>query len=479
MSRKILPLILTAGLTAFFAACDDSSIAASVECLDDNCLDSSSSVEEEISSSSEKENKSSSSVKDEKSSSSEKSDKSSSSVKEDKSSSSTKDEKSSSSVKDEKSSSSEKSDKSSSSVKEDKSSSSSEDVSSSSDAPESSSSVKYLSTTPNLADLEVSGDTLFAVFQRLNGYSADQVGLLALYNRSTGELLDTISLATSNPMKIQIANGEVYVCTQGAYDAAYSLPADENRGIEKVNLSKKTSSLYVSGTKLGGGVNDFVINQKTGKAYAVVTSTYGNSPVVEIDLSSKATKKIESIKNAPYSMAYDSKNGLVYFADNYIDYTTYKMHIGVFSYDGTTLTSISDNDPEEEGRPPYNIQVLDGVPYVFVSDYSTGKLYIHYADSESEGVSYYLDSKLAVANGKLYLMERDLANGTLAEINTSTGKPNWQYSIGKGNAYDVVPADAGNLWIALYNVPEIRKVTTSGKVVTDGAINTEKFSRHE
>ena len=178
-------------------------------------------------------------------------------------------------------------------------------------------------------------------------------------------------------------------------------------------------------------------------------------------------------------MAYDSKNGLVYFADNYIDYTTYKMHIGVFSYDGTTLTSISDNDPEEEGRPPYNIQVLDGVPYVFVSDYSTGKLYIHYADSESEGVSYYQDSKLAVANGKLYLMERDLANGTLAEINTSTGKPNWQYSIGKGNAYDVVPADAGNLWIALYNVPEIRKVTTSGKVVTDGAINTEKFSRHE
>lgn len=427
MSRKILPLILTAGLTAFFAACDDSSSAASVECLDDNCLDSSSSVEEEISSSSEKENKSSSSVKDEKSSSSEKSDKSSSS----------------------------------------------------SDAPESSSSVKYLSTTPNLADLEVSGDTLFAVFQRLNGYSADQVGLLALYNRSTGELLDTISLATSNPMKIQIANGEVYVCTQGAYDAAYSLPADENRGIEKVNLSKKTSSLYVSGTKLGGGVNDFVINQKTGKAYAVVTSTYGNSPVVEIDLSSKATKKIESIKNAPYSMAYDSKNGLVYFADNYIDYTTYEMHIGVFSYDGTTLTSISDNDPEEEGRPPYNIQVLDGVPYVFVSDYSTGKLYIHYADSESEGVSYYQDSKLAVANGKLYLMERDLANGTLAEINTSTGKPNWQYSIGKGNAYDVVPADAGNLWIALYNVPEIRKVTTSGKVVTDGAINTEKFSRHE
>ena len=460
MSRKILPLILTAGLTAFFAACDDSSSAASVECLDDNCLDSSSSVEEEISSSSEKENKSSSSVKDEKSSSSEKSDKSSSSVKEDKSSSSTKDE------------------KSSSSEKSDKSSSSSEDVSSSSDAPESSSSVKYLSTTPNLADLEVSGDTLFAVFQRLNGYSADQVGLLALYNRSTGELLDTISLATSNPMKIQIANGEVYVCTQSAYDAAYSLPADENRGIEKVNLSKKTSSLYVSGTKLGGGVNDFVINQKTGKAYAVVTSTYGNSPVVEIDLSSKATKKIESIKNAPYSMAYDSKNGLVYFADNYIDYTTYEMHIGVFSYDGTTLTSISDNDPEE-GRPPYNIQVLDGVPYVFVSDYSTGKLYIHYADSESEGVSYYQDSKLAVANGKLYLMERDLANGTLAEINTSTGKPNWQYSIGKGNAYDVVPADAGNLWIALYNVPEIRKVTTSGKVVTDGAINTEKFSRHE
>ena len=135
---------------------------------------------------------------------------------------------------------------------------------SSSKEESSSSSVVYLNTTPNLADLETSGDTLFAIFQRQSDdFSAMDKGLLALYNLKSGTLLDTICLQTKNPSAVKVSNGEVYVSTNGDYDQNYNLPADDNRGIEKINLKEKTSALWVSGTKLGGGASDFIINKKT------------------------------------------------------------------------------------------------------------------------------------------------------------------------------------------------------------------------
>lgn len=200
MNRKILTLLTAASFALFFGACGDDNSASSngpeISCLDtDDCLDEDlSSADDEPSSSSSKKGdaKSSSSVKDSKDEN-----KSSSSVKKDNdegksSSSETKDDKSSDS-------------KSESSNSKGDSSSSETQESSSSEASESSSSeevkpVEYANTTPNLADLEVSGDTLFAVFQRQNSdYSITHNGLLAMYKLSDGTLLDTIQLATQNP----------------------------------------------------------------------------------------------------------------------------------------------------------------------------------------------------------------------------------------------------------------------------------------
>lgn len=457
MSRKILPLIFATGFALLFNACgSDGDSVSGIECDEGDCF-------EESSSSFDEEDYSSSSVTaDDKSSSS----------------SSGKNEGSSSSV--EESSSSEKA--SSSSTNEE--SSSSELVSSSSEEPSSSSEesssstipVTYLNTTPNLADLEVSGDTLFAIFQRQtaeNDIPAN--GLLALYNAYSGELLDTITLATKNPYTIQIANGNVYVATSGEYDASYNLPADEKRGIEKVDLAKKSSKLFVSGKKLGGGAQDFVVTPN-GKGYVSVYKSYGNTTVAEIDLASGNVKEIEGFKDASGSLAYDATNNLLYIGDRFLDYGTYDMqHTSVFTYDGTTLKSLT--DPDEEGRQPYSIKVINGKPYVFVSDYLSGKLYLNYANDEEEGIKFYQDSKLATVNGMLYLMERN-TTATIAQIDISSGTPIWQENMGSGaNPYDIVAADNGNLWVAFYGIPEIRKISAVGKTVS--SIDTQAFCAHE
>lgn len=454
MSQKILPLILATGFALLFNACgSDGDSVSGITCEEGDCF------EESSSSVSEDEN-SSSSIKAE--------DKSSSSNKKE-SSSSAEDEKSSSSLA-----------VSSSSAKEE-SSSSEKLESSSSETPESSSSVKitYLNTTPNLADLEVSGDTLFAIFQRQSAdYSIPNVGLLALYNLESGELLDTISLATKNPYTMKVAGGNVYVATAGEYDATtWSLPADANRGIEKVDLQKKSSSLFVSGTKLGGGAQDFVVNKNGDKGYVSVYKSYGNTIVVEIDLLTGSVKAIEDIKDASGSLDYDNENNLLYIGDRFMDSQTYEMHIGVFTYDGTRLDSLT--DPETEYRQPYSIQVVNGQPYVFVSDYNSGKLYIDYADDEKDGAEYGQDSKLAAVNGKLYLMERK-GDGTasLAQINLNSGKPVWQKALETGsNPYDVVAADNENLWVAFYGLPKIQKISADGTSLS--AIDTQEFCAHE
>lgn len=464
MNRKILALLTAASFAMFFSACGDdnssSSIGPEITCEDtDDCLDD----DENLSSSDDEEPASSSSKKDDaKSSSSVKEDKgeSSSSAKEDKD-----EDKSSSSTAKEESSSSEKTESSSS---ENVSSSSEEaiDSSSSEEPAESSSSeevkpVEYANTTPNLADLEVSGDTLFAVFQRQNAdYSITHNGLLAMYKLSDGTLLDTIQLATQNPSAVKVAGGNVYVATAGAYDASYSLPADDKRGIEKVDLKKKTSSLFISATKLGGGVQDFVVDKKNNKGYAAIYLAYGSVIVAEIDLASGSVKTVSDIKDASGSLEFDEENSTLYISDRFMDWETGDMHIGVFAYKNGTLTAVSDAEPDEEIRMPYSIKAIKGVPYVFVSDYSTGALYVDYADSESDGTDFFQDSKLAAVNGELFLMERDAA-ATIAKINTADGSATWQSIASGKNPYDMVAASATTAWIAYYGSPVLELISTS------------------
>lgn len=478
MNKKLLSLLASVSFALFMSACgDDSSSSASIECLDnESCLD-----DEDLSSDSD-DAKSSSSAKSSKN-------KSSSSVK--------KDEKSSSSEKVTSSSSEKKDDKSSSSTKDDKSSSSEKvESSSSSEEPQSSSSVElkvtYLSTTPNAADLEVSGDTLFAVFQRYtlsdDGYTAlfNDNGLLALYKLSDGTLLDTIPLVTKNPSVVKVVKGNVYVATHGEYNESWGTDADDNRGIEKIDLKKKKSELWVSGTALGGGVTLFEVNAKTGKGYVAIDKYYGSVPVVEVDLASKSVKNIDGVTDATGGFFMDA-SGKLYIGDRgFMDWETYEMgNMNVRVYDGTKLTAMfKDLDPDTyEGfmYQPAGISVVGADTFIYISDYSSGKLYWVVDDGGEKGVcddvdaiAFSGDTKIVTVNGKLYVLDRK-GKGSISNINVSAKAVNWQQPFESENPYDVVAIDNNSAWVAMYNTAEIRKISL-GDGSTISSIDTKEFS---
>ena len=477
MNKKILTSLAAVSLAFYLGACGDdnsSSAGPNVECLDnENCLDDASSDSNDA--------KSSSSVKkDEKSSSSEKKAESSSSEsKEDKSSSSEK--------KDESSSSEASKDVSSSSEASSEAESSSSEAS---EEPESSSSVElkvtFLSETPNAADLEVSGDTLFAVFQRT--YTGDDFnmkyddnGLLAIYNLNDGTLLDTITLATKNPQAVKMVKGSLYVATLGEFNTVtWGTDADENRGIEKIDLKNKKSELWVSGTALGGGIYMMETNPKDGKAYTVINKGYdanfnADMPVMEVDLASKTVKSVGKIYDGSGSMFYDAKSNLMYIGERgFIDWSTYDMGPMVaYSYDGTALTALYD---AEMGYQPAGIAVVDGEVFVYISDYSNaGKLYwIEDGDLSEESIQFSTDTKIVVVNGSLYVMDRKNA-GSISKVNASAKSVEWQKAINAENPYDIVAIDGSTAWVAMYNTAEIRKISlTDGSTIS--SIDTKEFS---
>jgi hypothetical protein len=472
VAKQSLAALATASLVFGLVACgSDSSSATDIECLEDeNCLEEDSSDSQEESSSA-KANSSSSSAKKNSSSSSVSSDSKTSS-------SSTGKDVSSSSV----------------STKE---SSSSVEESSSSSEEESSSSVElkitYLSETPNAVDLEVSGDTLFAVFQRYtlsdDGYTAlfNDNGLLALYKLSDGTLLDTIPLVTKNPSAVKVVKGNVYVATHGEYNTtSWGTDADDNRGIEKVDLKNKKSELWVSGAALGGGAALFEVNAKTGKGYVAINKYYGSVPVVEVDLASKTVKNIDGVTDATGGFFMDA-SGKLYIGDRgFIDWNTYDMgNMNVRIYDGTELTSMfKDLDPDTyEGfkYQPAGISVVDADTFIYISDYTSGKLY-WVVDNDGEkdvcdqddAIAFSGDTKIVTVNGKLYVLDRS-GKGSISNINTSEKTVNWQQPINAENPYDVVAIDDNSAWVAMFNTAEIRKISL-GDGSTISSIDTKEFS---
>lgn len=202
-------------------------------------------------------------------------------------------------------------------------------------------------STPNLVDFEVSGDTLFALFQRSENYAYPVPGLLALYKLSNGDLLDTIKLAKKNPMAMGFAKGELYIASQGEYNADGGTDADDKRGIEVVDFDKKKTSVVVDGEKLGGGVYAFAVDPE-GVAFAAIYKGFGDVPVVKVDLSEKSVKKISDIADAEGSLYFDDVDGVLYVGDR-------GAKGGLFKYDEGKVTKI---DAPKDMLPVYNITIV-------------------------------------------------------------------------------------------------------------------------
>ena len=176
-------------------------------------------------------------------------------------------------------------------------------------------------SSPYVADIELDDGNLYVLMQR---YSQDEnyvvtypnKGLLAIYDASSGELKDTVQLKTKNPSTLAVVDGKVYVATHGEYNDAYGTDADNKRGIEKVNVSKKKSEMLVSGEDLGGGITFMVVEDEV--AYVSINLGYdANFAAVQalkkVDLSSKEVSEIEGFTDMSGSMAIE--DGKLYVGD--------------------------------------------------------------------------------------------------------------------------------------------------------------------
>ena len=175
-------------------------------------------------------------------------------------------------------------------------------------------------TAPHVADLAYDDGKLYAVFARYDATWTYPNGLLAVYDASTGKLQTKVELKTHNPKNVFISDGKVFVATQGDYNMDGATDADENRGLEKVDLEKKTSELFVSGKTLGGGIWQLAADD--GVAYACILKVWGAQVLVKIDLTSG---KVESIKGLSDPEFVAVKDGVVYAADR--TYESEKIYV--------------------------------------------------------------------------------------------------------------------------------------------------------
>ncbi|MBP5767788.1 MAG: hypothetical protein J6W51_01545 [Fibrobacter sp.] len=204
----------------------------------------------------------------------------------------------------------------------------------------------------NVVDLEVSGDTLFALFRRaVAGWPAGypDPGLLAMYKLNDGSLLDTIRLAKVDPSAMAFANGKLYVASAGQYEASGATLADDARGIEVVDFAKKSSTTVVDGTKLGGGISSFAVDAKNGIAYAAIYKNYGDVPLVQVDLSAKTVKSISGVSDVEGSLAFDAATSTLYIGDR-----TYSSE-AVYVYKAGKVSKLEAADGV---LPPYSITIM-------------------------------------------------------------------------------------------------------------------------
>jgi len=206
--------------------------------------------------------------------------------------------------------------------------------------------------SPELVDLEVSGDTLFALFQRsTGGWDATYpAGLLAMYKLDNGDLLDTIRLAKGNPYGMAFAKGKLYVGSTGGWNAlGTGMDADEARGIEVVNIAKKKSSMVVDGTKLGGGVWGFAVDAKNAIAYVAVMASWGvDEPLVEVNLEKKTVNTISGVSSVGGTIFYDDVSETLFLGSGATN--------SYYTYSAGTLTEIK--KATDDILPPYGIVVV-------------------------------------------------------------------------------------------------------------------------
>lgn len=204
-------------------------------------------------------------------------------------------------------------------------------------------------------DLEIKNDTLFVLLQR---YAFDSemfstyypnTGLLALYDKNSGEFLDTLSLLSKNPTAMKISNDKLYIASLGPYNDSYGTDADSLRGIEIFDAKNSKTHFIISGKELGGGIYAFVTSETEPIAFASIYHSFGDVPLMQINLKEKTAQEIEDVQDAEGGLAFDNVSETLYIGDrtygNEKVYTWQNDSLKTLDYQGTL--------------PPYNMAVLN------------------------------------------------------------------------------------------------------------------------
>ncbi len=187
--------------------------------------------------------------------------------------------------------------------------------------------------------------TLFALIQRLDGYDPVIPGMVLLLSAKNGAFLDSIPLRTTNPSAMALLDGNIYVGTQGAYNASYGLDADSLRGLEQVKIAAKTSELVASGKELGGGVQSLTIDRKNKIAYTSVYTDFSGNKIVSVNLKSGKVSNVESVGGLS-PILYDAENEMLWIGD--------KASSEIFGLHGKTKQSVESSDI----LPPYGLAAM-------------------------------------------------------------------------------------------------------------------------
>lgn len=196
--------------------------------------------------------------------------------------------------------------------------------------------------SPNAEALTICGSKLIVMIQRLEDWAPNLPGLLLVADAQTGNVEDTIALHFANPAAMVClgsTQNDLFVATAGVLPWDGAIVPDSSRGVERVNIATGTSTVLTTDVQLGGAASAIALDAATGTLYVGVYKSFGDMPVVPIQLSTNLQEVVSvgapltGIQDAMGGMVFDQVAGLLVVGDR-------GTKPGLVTWNGTTTKTV-------------------------------------------------------------------------------------------------------------------------------------------
>lgn len=171
-------------------------------------------------------------------------------------------------------------------------------------------------TVPYMQSVAMYGDTLLVVLQRLGAdWSVSHKGLVILIDAIDGEILDEVELKGKNPFDARVIGDKLYVGCQGSSQGTIQL--DDTRSLDVVDLKTGEASVFVKSKDLGGSPTSLAYDSKNELLYVGSYKSWGDMPVGIVDLATGKVlqKAIPNVYNAFGGIDVDPTTSTLYIGD--------------------------------------------------------------------------------------------------------------------------------------------------------------------